>query len=74
MTFFTASFQTVILRFALMMATVILSFVAGVPFLAILALPIFLLAMTAVSFSTPKTSTDIALSVHRSQEVLGRAA
>ena len=54
MTFFTASFETVVLRFALMMATIIGAFVGGVPILAILALPIFLSAMTGFSFNTPK--------------------
>ncbi len=59
MTFFTASFETVILRFALMMGTVIGSFVLGYPIVSILALPIFLSAMTAVSFSPPKRKARI---------------
>jgi len=65
MTFFTASFETVILRFALMMATVIGSFVAGVPLLAILALPIFLSAMTAVTIvkAQPKRKARMEVSI-----------
>jgi len=59
MTFFTATFETVILRFALMMATVIAPFFLGVPVLAILALPIFLSAMTAVTFFPAKESAKI---------------
>ena len=50
MTFFTASIQTIILRFYLMMGVVIASFFAGFPIFAILALPIFLSIMAGVSF------------------------
>jgi hypothetical protein len=57
MTFFTASFETVILRFASMMAAVIAPFLMGVPILAIIALPIFLSAVTAVTFFPSKTET-----------------
>ena len=58
MTYFTASIQTVILRFYLMMAVVIGSFFAGFPVLAILALPILLSIMTGVSFGKiPQTKT-----------------
>jgi len=59
MTFFTASFDTVVLRFALMMAAVFIPFFAGVPILAIIALPIFLSAMTAVTFFPPKAKSKI---------------
>ena len=65
MTFFTASFETVLYRFLLMMATVIGSFLTGVPFLAILALPIFLSAMVAVSFTTPKTEKQAQMTVNK---------
>ena len=54
MTFFTASIETVALRFFLMMAVIIGSFFAGVPYLAILGLPIFISAIAAVSFSSKK--------------------
>jgi len=59
MTFFTATFETVVLRFALMMAAVIAPFFMGVPFLAILALPIFLSAMTAVTFFPGKKNAKV---------------
>ncbi|MEM9547777.1 MAG: hypothetical protein AAGA77_17475 [Bacteroidota bacterium] len=55
MTFFSASFQTVLLRYFLMMAVIIVAFTAGYPMLAVLAFPIFISAFTAVSF-TSKTS------------------
>ena len=62
---FAASFDTVVTRYYLMMAVVIVSFYAGVPALAFLALPIFLLAFMGVSFKaepkeikTKKTSKE----------------
>jgi len=45
-----ASFSTVILRFYLMMAFVIIPFVLGVPYLAILSLPVFLSALLGLTF------------------------
>ena len=59
MTFFTAPFDTVVLRFGLMMVTVIAPFILGIPIIAIIALPIFLSAVTAVTFFPPKTKTKI---------------
>ncbi len=59
MTLFTASFDTVVMRFSLMMATVIVPFLMGTPILAILALPIFLAAITAISFSLPESQIRI---------------
>ncbi|MFT4535836.1 MAG: hypothetical protein ACI9P5_003206 [Saprospiraceae bacterium] len=59
MTFYTASFDTVVLRFTLMMAAVIVPFFIGIPILAIISLPIFLSAMTAVSFFPPKQNAKI---------------
>ena len=47
---FEASFETVILRFSLMMAVVIISFIAGLPFLALIAVPIFLSALMGIKF------------------------
>ncbi len=55
MRFFSASFDTILWRFYLMMVVVIAPFVLGVPFLAILALPIFLSTMLGVSFKKPST-------------------
>lgn len=51
MTFFTASIETVVLRFFLMMAVIVLTFAFGYPLLTFLGFPIFLSAMTAVSFT-----------------------
>lgn len=59
MTFYTASFETVVLRFAFMMAAVMIPFFIGMPILAIISLPIFLSAMTAVSFFPPKKNARI---------------
>jgi len=74
MTLFTASFETVFIRFVLMMATVIGSFTLGVPILAILALPIFLSALTAVSFKKETTKKQSKLSAHKSVRKLSDAA
>lgn len=52
MTYFTASLSTITLRFFLMMGIIIGSFFSGFPILAILALPVFLAALTGVSFTT----------------------
>lgn len=51
MKLFSLNLTTLILRFYLLMAIVIGSFFAGVPWLAILSLPVFLSAMLGVSFS-----------------------
>ena len=59
MTFYTASFDTVVLRFALMMVAVVAPFFMGIPILAIIALPIFLSAMLAVTFFPPKPKVKI---------------
>ncbi|MEM6379998.1 MAG: hypothetical protein AAF705_17515, partial [Bacteroidota bacterium] len=48
--YFNISLITVMLRFYLMMAVVIGSLFAGVPWLCILALPIFLSIMLGVTF------------------------
>ena len=49
MTFFTASLQTVLIRYYLMMAVIIVSFLVGYPILALLAFPIFISAIAAIS-------------------------
>ena len=56
MRMFEASIGTVVLRFYLMMFVVIGSLFAGVPWLAVLAMPIFLSAMLGISFKKEKTS------------------
>lgn len=58
MTFFTASFETVLIRYFLMMAVIIAGFSSGYPILAILSFPLFLSAITAVSFK-PKQAKAI---------------
>ena len=67
MTFYTASFETVTLRFVLMMAIIIGSFTAGFPILGIFALPVFLLAMMGASFSNPAKKTKATMTVSRSE-------
>lgn len=54
MTYFTASIQTIVLRFFLMMAIVIVAIFAGAPYLAVLSLPVFISAMVGLSFQLPK--------------------
>ena len=51
MTYFTASIETVVLRFYAMMAVIILSFALGYPLLTFLGFPLFISAITAVSFT-----------------------
>lgn len=51
---FEIQIDTLIIRFYLMMAVIIGSFFAGVPYLALLALPIFLSAMMGVKFFPKK--------------------
>jgi type III secretory pathway component EscV len=59
MTFFTASIQTVVLRYYAMMAVIVITFAMGYPMLTFLGFPIFLAAITAVSFNK-KTKKAIA--------------
>lgn len=63
MTFFTASIGTIVLRFYLMMAIVILSFSVGAPILSILALPVSLSAFTGVSFGNKAKENKATLNV-----------
>jgi hypothetical protein len=58
MTFFSASFETVLLRYFLMMAVIVASFMIGYPVLAILSFPLFISAFTAVSFKKVKAKTN----------------
>ena len=59
MTFFTASLKTVLLRYYLMMAVIIASFLVGLPILALLAFPIFISAIAAISFKKePKKASQ----------------
>ena len=74
MTFFTASLDTVVIRFCLMMVSVILPFVLGVPLLAIIALPIFLSAMTAVSFKPTKKRAQVKMTAYKTNNINKQAA
>jgi len=44
MTFFSASFQTVLLRYFLMMAVIVAAFAIGYPILAVISFPLFIAA------------------------------
>ena len=57
MKFFEASIGTIVTRFFLLMAIVIIAGFVGQWWLAILALPILLSAMTGVSFKSNKKDT-----------------
>ena len=52
MRLFEASIQTVVLRFYLLMAVVLVSIFSGIYPLALLALPILIVTMLGVSFKT----------------------
>jgi len=74
MTYFTASFETITLRFFLMMAIIIGSFFSGFPILGILALPVFLSALTGVSFTTKKAHKVADMNVVNKENKMHTAA
>ncbi len=51
MKFFEASIETIVIRYYIMMAAVIIPFVVGYPAFALLAVPIFLSALMGISFN-----------------------
>lgn len=51
---FETTFDIVLYRFFLMMGVIIASFVLNVPFLALLAVPIFLSALLGLKFELPR--------------------
>ena len=56
---FGVSFATIVIRFYLMMAVVIVSVFSGMYWLTVLALPVFLSAMLGVRlFNSPKKETQ----------------
>lgn len=59
MTFFTASFGTVLMRYYLMMAVIVASFTLGYPAFALLSFPIFISAISAISFKNKTHQTNI---------------
>ena len=56
MTFFNASFESVLIRYYLMMAIIIIAFFVNTPILAYLGFPLFLSAFMGVSF---KKKSDV---------------
>lgn len=58
MKMFEAKFGTIVLRYYLMMAVVVGAFFFDLPFLAILAIPIFLSAMMGVSLKAGKVFNE----------------
>ena len=75
MTFFTASFETVLIRYYLMMAVIVASFSFGYPAFALLGLPIFISAISAVSFKnkTAKRHPQI-LSIDSEETIMTNTA
>lgn len=67
---FEVSFEHVIIRFYLMMAAVIIPFFIGIPFLAILALPIFISAFMGVSFMGKKSERNLVVSSKNEKKAL----
>jgi len=57
MKLFSLNFATLILRFYLLMAIVIGAFFIGIPALALLALPVFLISMMGVQFANSRFQT-----------------
>lgn len=57
MKFFEASVETIIIRYYVMMAVVIIPFVIGIPILAVVALPIFLSALMGISFKRTRNKS-----------------
>lgn len=72
MTYYTASFETVTLRFVLMMVVIVGAFIGGVPIFAILALPIFLSAMMAISFAVGNGKKISNMQVSKSMKTIDR--
>lgn len=52
---FEAKFDTIIWRYYLMMASVIIPFFLGVPLISLIALPLFLISILGISFKREKT-------------------
>lgn len=53
---FEAKVETIIWRYYLLMAVVIIPFFLGIPLLSLFALPLFLIAILGISFKKEKTS------------------
>ena len=69
MTFFTASLETVVKRYFLMMAIIIGFFAAGFPILTILAFPVFISAIAATSFGKKKDKAQVAKTPKDTKEI-----
>ena len=74
MKYYNASFSTIFIRFNLAVATVVISFVIGVPFLALLALPIVLSAVLGISFELPRFAGTNTSSFKRIEETAASIA
>ncbi|MDF1697990.1 MAG: hypothetical protein P1U56_19235 [Saprospiraceae bacterium] len=69
MTFFTASIETVVLRYFAMMAVIITFFALGYPLLTLLGFPVFLMAITAVSFGKKKEKAQVTSNSLETKEI-----
>ena len=69
MTFFTASLETVLHRYFLMMAIIIGGFLSGYPILTVLAFPVFISAIAAISFGKKKDKAQVAKKPKDTKEI-----
>ncbi len=76
MNYFEASFDTIIIRFYMLMTIVIGSLFIGAPIFAYLAVPIFLSAMLGVTFWSKKTtkSKKVDMKIVTPQSITGNKA
>jgi len=70
MTFYTASFETVLIRYYLMMAVIVASFSFGYPALAILGFPLFIAAISAISFKNKTAKTKPQVLSNDAEEII----
>lgn len=59
---FEAKVETIILRYYLLMAVVIIPFFIGLPLLALAALPIFIIAILGISFNSSEERKEVSRS------------
>ena len=59
MTFFNASFETVLIRYYVMMGIIIAAFFIGLPILAFLAFPVFLAAFMGIQIGKKNKSVAV---------------
>jgi UPF0716 family protein affecting phage T7 exclusion len=68
MKFMQLNLTTLIIRFYLMMAVVIVALFAGIPWLAILSLPIFFSALMGISFQRTTATKQARTAKQRDQQ------